>query len=120
MKELPRHECGTCKKVYHKKIVKESVSGLYYCSRACYLDSMRDVRKCVQCRRKFKIKKSKPNKLCSRECSIAYIAKKQRKISDKQADVIRKKFAEGYTRKQLADHYEVNPWTITRIVNHKR
>lgn len=109
--------CGQCKNIYEKLQVKKTASGVNFCCRACYLESRREERKCLECQQSFKIKKSSAAKLCSKACAGIYNGKRQRKFTVKQIEVVKKKFSEGYTRRQLAAVYDVSPWTITRIIN---
>lgn len=76
---------------------------------------MKEERKCLYCQKGFIAAKTRDTKYCSIQCSTKAHGQTMRKISDQQIKTIIERLADGYTMKELALVYGVNPRTIARV-----
>lgn len=121
MKKVPKVAliCKSCNNIFYKRQKEVDHKPIHHCSLKCRTDFAKEVKKCGQCNKPFESLKRKNIQHCDRKCAAMAIAHTRMKLTKRQIGYIKRSFAAGKTRSELAKRYDVSPFTITRVISGK-
>lgn len=111
--------CKNCKNVFYKRQKEVDLKPIHCCSLKCRTALAKETKKCAQCKKTFESLKVKNIQHCDRKCAAMAIAHTRMKLTKRQIGYIKRSFAAGKTRGELAIRYGVSPFTITRVISGK-